>query len=188
MIGYICLNTEILIIAGISGKRIVLVFPLKLIQISLKFEIDEKQVNYFRMKNKTNRTMAAIFCLFSVALCKFSGNDLIENTNHLNINDNDVKQDHLPLSAQIITVPRVYISPCPESFRYTFNGKEWFGLVVIGKPAPRGIPSRLKIVLSVGFHLSSVSFRLVCGSLKYNHRISRFLIYFLIVISLIKSS
>lgn len=97
--------------------------------------------------------MAAIFCLFSVALCKFPEHSISQHSNHLETNS------VLPLSAQLVTVPRVYISPCPESFRYTFNGKEWFGLVVIGKPARRGIPSRLKVQLSVGFNYNSVSFR-----------------------------
>lgn len=102
--------------------------------------------------------MAAIFCLFSVTLCKFAGHDVVENTNNLNLDyNNHHQQETLPLSAQIVTVPRIYISPCPQSFRYTFNGKEWFGLVVIAKPAPRGVPSKLKVLLSVGFHLSSVS-------------------------------
>lgn len=105
--------------------------------------------------------MAAIFCLFSVTLCKFSGHDISQNSNHLSIHDNNEGGNSvMPLSAQFVTVPRVYISPCPESFRYTFNGKEWFGLVVIGKPARPGIPSRIKIQLSVGFHLSAVSFRI----------------------------
>lgn len=99
--------------------------------------------------------MAAIFCLFSVALCKFKNED-VSNGPIMSSDDANYSDKGIPLSAQLITVPRVYISPCPETFRYTFNGKEWFGLVVIAKPAHVGIPSRIKVVLSVGFQLNSV--------------------------------
>lgn len=97
--------------------------------------------------------MAAIFCLFSVALCKLTNQDISNNLNLSNEENSDLA---LPLSAQIITVPRVYISPCPESFRYTFNGKEWFGLLAVAQPAKIGIPSKTKVLLSLGFHLKSV--------------------------------
>lgn len=104
--------------------------------------------------------MAAIYCLFSVALCKISSQGVMENPSSLQY-DNEFKHDSvsiLPLSVQIITVPRAYISPCPEIYRYVhINGKEWFGLVVIPNPAARGIPSRLKVQLSIGFRLTSVS-------------------------------
>lgn len=95
--------------------------------------------------------MAAIFCLFSVAMCSSSHNDV---SNGLSLEGNGVAT---PLSAQIISVPRVYISPCPVAFRYAFNGREWFGLVVVGNPARAGIPSKLKVILSLGFHYSFVS-------------------------------
>lgn len=111
-----------------------------------------------------SENMAAIFCLFSVTLCKFSGNEapgiannLIKLEHNNNVNNVNQKDLTLPLSAQLVTVPRIYISPCPETFRFTFNGKEWFGLVVISKPARIGIPSRTRVVLSVGFNLSAVS-------------------------------
>lgn len=100
--------------------------------------------------------MAAIFCLFSVALCKLTNQGVSNETNLGNSNEKG-----MPLTAQLITVPRVYISPCPESFRYTFNGKEWFGLVVIAKTAPAGVPSRIKVILSVGLHLNSVCSRII---------------------------
>lgn len=99
------------------------------------------------------KNMAAIFCLFSVALCKMANRDISNDLNNSNDNNNNVA---MPLSAQIITVPRVYISPCPESFRYTFNGKEWFGLLVIAKPAPIGFASRTRVLLSIGLNLKAV--------------------------------
>lgn len=106
--------------------------------------------------------MAAIFCLFNIALCKFSDHDTSQSSFGLRFNDDTVKENSVsPLSAQFVTVPRVYISPCPESFRYTFNGKEWFGLVVIEKPALFEIPYRIKVQLSVGIRLSAVSFYLI---------------------------
>ena len=98
--------------------------------------------------------MAALFCLFSVTLCKLSNQNVSNDFNTRNDNNNSLAT---PLSAQIITVPRVYTSPCPESFRYTFNGEEWFGLLLIAKPAPIGTPSRTRVFLSVGVQLRSVS-------------------------------
>lgn len=98
--------------------------------------------------------MAAIFCLLGMTLCGLSSNG---DSNHLTTVENSGHNSVLPLNAQLITVPRVYISPCPESFRYTFNGKEWFALVVIRKPQTKGKISKIKVHLSVGFHLSSVS-------------------------------
>lgn len=99
--------------------------------------------------------MAAMFCLFSVLLCKLGSNEIVDHSNNQNLRHDPF----MPLNAQLITVPRVYNSPCPERFRYIFNGKEWLGLVVIKKPAPKGVISKLKIYLSVGFQLSSVSLR-----------------------------
>ena len=96
--------------------------------------------------------MAAIFCLFSVTLCKLSSHEI---TNEHQVNYDSVQ----PLSAQLVTVPRVYISPCPAYFRYTFNSKEWFGLLVIPRPAPRGFRSKLQVILSLGFQLHSVRCR-----------------------------
>lgn len=104
--------------------------------------------------------MAAIFCLFSVTLCKLAGQDLSESTTNLapNYNSNDNGGSVLSLtSPQIITVPRVYISPCPDSFRYTFNGKEWFGFLALPS-LQRRRPLRIKILFSVGIKLISVSF------------------------------
>jgi hypothetical protein len=101
--------------------------------------------------------MAAIFCLFSVTLCKLSSNEISnEPSNSLSDGSNQNNQV-MGLSAQLVTVPRVYISPCPEIFRYTFNGKEWFGLAVVPNPARRGITSRLKVILTLGFNFQSVS-------------------------------
>lgn len=117
--------------------------------------------------------MAAIFCLFSVTLCNLASNEVTDNS--INLSNENSRQDlAMSLNAQLITVPRVYISPCPESFRYTFNGKEWFGLIVVKKPAPRGTTSKLKVLLSVGFHFSSVSsgnanfFQNICSSTGFN--------------------
>lgn len=94
--------------------------------------------------------MAAIFCLFSVSLCRLA-----------NIVPNDINVDYynpiMPLSAQLVSVPRVYDSPCGNIFRYTFNGKEWFGLLSINNPAPIGTPSIITVILSVGVYLTRVS-------------------------------
>mgnify|MGYP003471444605 FL=1 len=97
--------------------------------------------------------MAAIFCLFSITLCKLAGQEVEVNeiSNRFGgDNDNQIA------SANIISVPRVYISPCPNSFRYTFNGKEWFGLLAL--PSARlGKTMKIKLLLSVGINLKSVS-------------------------------
>jgi hypothetical protein len=106
--------------------------------------------------------MAAIFCLFSVTLCKLAGHDVSNslsnnNNNYNNINNQDNGASVISLSApNVITVPRVYTSPCPESFRYTYNGREWFGLVAIPS-LPKGIPMRIRIIFTVGIRLPPVS-------------------------------
>lgn len=94
--------------------------------------------------------MAATLCLFSLAFCSVS-NEPNNNGNDLNSNQ------HLSLSAQVVSIPRTFVSPCPQSFRYTFDGQDWFGIVTITTPAPRGIPSIIKVILSVPVKLSSVS-------------------------------
>lgn len=91
-----------------------------------------------------------------MTLCNLGSNEIADNSVNLP-NENSRQHLVLPLRAQVISVPRDYFSPCPERFRYTFNGKEWFGLVVVKKPAPKGVLSKLKIQMSVGFHFSSVS-------------------------------
>lgn len=101
--------------------------------------------------------MAAIFCLIYVAFCTLSSTEISNDSNQLT--SENLKHDTvIPLNAQLVTVPRIYVSPCPKIFRYTFNGKEWFALIVIKNPAPKGFTSRIKIVLSVGVHLSAVSY------------------------------
>jgi hypothetical protein len=97
--------------------------------------------------------MAVIFCLFTLILCKLANNEISDTFIE---NDNAI-QNSVGLNAQLITIPRVYISPCPEVYRYTYNGKEWNGLVIIKRPTPKGVTSKIKIILSIGFHLSSVS-------------------------------
>lgn len=92
--------------------------------------------------------MATIFFMFSLTLCLASS---VTSPDHF------VPERVLPLSAQFVTVQRQLFSHCPEIFRYAFNGKEWHGLLVIARPAPKGVPSRLKVLLSIGFYLSSVS-------------------------------
>lgn len=99
--------------------------------------------------------MAAIFCLFSITLCKLAGQDVEVNEISNRFGGGDSNQI---ASANIITVPRVYISPCPNSFRYTFNGKEWFGLLAL--PSARlGKTMKVKLLLSVGINLKSVRFK-----------------------------
>lgn len=98
--------------------------------------------------------MAAIFCLFSITLCKLAGQDV--EVNEISNRFGDVSDNNQMTSAKIITVPRVYISPCPNSFRYTFNGNEWFGLMAL--PSKQlGKTMKIKLLLSVGIHIKSVS-------------------------------
>lgn len=93
--------------------------------------------------------MAAALCLFSIAFCNLSSESSSE-ANDLNSNQ------HLSLAAQVVSIPRTFVSPCPQSFRYTFDGQDWFGIVTVTTPAPRGIPSRIKVILSVPVKLNSV--------------------------------
>lgn len=92
--------------------------------------------------------MAAIFCLFSVTLCKLASQDVPESMSLSNNNQ------QLP-SPQLINVPRAYISPCPNYFRYTFNGKEWFGLLAV-PPLPLGRTFHMRVFLSIGMSYNSV--------------------------------
>ena len=99
--------------------------------------------------------MATALCVFSLILCKISNEDIsMSSKNALSENLNSGLG--IPLKTQVVNVPRFYISPCPEIFRYTFDGSAWMGLATIRKPAAKGINSKIKIVLSVGFHFSSV--------------------------------
>ena len=93
--------------------------------------------------------MDAALCVFSLLLCKISNDDI-------SINSNLDSGLGIPLKNQVVNIPRFYVSPCPEMFRYIFNGHEWMGLATIRKPAPKGKNSKIKILLSVGFHYSSV--------------------------------
>lgn len=101
--------------------------------------------------------MAAALCVFSLILCKIASDDISMYSNNA-LSENINSGLGIPLKAQVVNVPRFFISPCPEMFRYMFNGNEWMGLATINKPAPKGINSKIKIVLSVGFHFSSVRF------------------------------
>jgi len=92
--------------------------------------------------------MAAIFCLFSVTLCKLASQDVPDSMSLSNNNQ------QLP-SPQLINVPRAYISPCPNYFRYTFNGKEWFGLLAV-PPLPLGRTFHMRVFLSIGMSYNSV--------------------------------
>lgn len=101
--------------------------------------------------------MVATLCLLILVFCQL--------TSSIHIVPESIGQ---PLSVQFVTVQRHLFSHCPDIFRYSFNGKEWFGLLIIHRPAPKGVPSRLKVLLSIGFYLSSVSL------VSYYHRRSRF--------------
>lgn len=92
--------------------------------------------------------MAAIFCLFSVTLCKLASQDVPDSMSLSNNNQ------QLP-SPQLINVPRAYISPCPNYFRYTFNGKEWFGLLAV-PPLPLGRTFHMRVFLSIGMSYNNV--------------------------------
>ena len=96
--------------------------------------------------------MAAIFCLFSVTLCKLATQDVPESMSLSNTHHNSPQQP----TPQLINVPRQYISPCPNYFRYTFNGKEWFGLLAV-PPLPLGRTFHMKVFLSLGISYNSVS-------------------------------
>jgi hypothetical protein len=95
--------------------------------------------------------MAAIFCLFSITLCKLGGQE-IEN-HEISNRFGGIEKD---INPKIITVPRVYISPCPTAFRYTFNGNQWFGLLAVPS-LPLGKTLKIKLLLSLGINLKSVS-------------------------------
>lgn len=87
--------------------------------------------------------MAAVICMLSLALCDFSS---------------ELGHEVISLSNQVVSVPRTFDSPCPQSFRYTFDGQDWFGIVVIAKPDPRGVPSNVQVVITVPYKLHSVSY------------------------------
>lgn len=98
--------------------------------------------------------MAAIFCLFSVTLCKLASQEAPDSISLSNNNNNNLNSPQLP-SPQLINVPRAYISPCPNYFRYTFNGKEWFGLLAV-PPLPLGRTFHMKIFMSIPISYNNV--------------------------------
>lgn len=98
--------------------------------------------------------MAAIFCLFSVTLCKLATKEGPESIGLSNDNKNNIMP--MPLSTpQLISVPRMYTSPCPNYFRYTFNGKEWFGMLAVPSLA-LGKTFHMKVFLSIGINYNNV--------------------------------
>lgn len=101
--------------------------------------------------------MAVIFCLFAFTLCNHipADNQVIENYNEHSLN----YQKAGSLAAQIVSVPKNNISPCPQVFRYIFDGSEWAGALRVQNPAPRGYPSFLRVQMTVGFNYKSVSFK-----------------------------
>lgn len=98
--------------------------------------------------------MAAIFCLFSLTLCKLANEtpDIMPN----NVNNQPNFENIQPLSA-IVSVPRTYLSPCPETFRYTFNGNEWIGLIAVPNNKRLRKKLNIQIVLSVRVLIPTVS-------------------------------
>ena len=102
--------------------------------------------------------MAAIFCLFSLTLCKLANQvpDMLSNHEANNVDNHQNYESIQPLAA-IVSVPRTYLSPCPESFRYTFNGNEWIGLIAV--PNNKRFRKRLniQIILSVRVIINTVS-------------------------------
>lgn len=97
--------------------------------------------------------MASLFCLFSVALCNLNSQNSQGVENRAGFSD--IKNE-MPLASQFVTVPRVYTSPCPKFFRYTFNGQQWFGLIAMPS-VPTGRMLQLRVLLTIGFDLNSVS-------------------------------
>ena len=102
--------------------------------------------------------MAAIFCLFSLTLCKLSNQiaDTLPNHEENNIENQHNFNNIQPLAA-IVSVPRSYLSPCPESFRYTFNGNEWIGLVAVPNNKRLGKKINIQVILSVRVLINTVS-------------------------------
>lgn len=99
--------------------------------------------------------MAAIFCLFSITLCKLASKDAPDSMGLSNDNQNS----DLPISLskpQLIKVPNMYTSPCPNHFRYTYNGKEWFGLLAVPS-LPLGRTFHMRVFLSLGINYNHVS-------------------------------
>lgn len=98
--------------------------------------------------------MAAIFCLFSLTLCKLANEtpDIMPN----NIDSQHNYESVQPL-ATIVSVPRTYLSPCPETFRYTFNGNEWIGLIAVPNNKRLRKKLNIQIILSVRVLIHTVS-------------------------------
>lgn len=118
------------------------------------------------MKSNVNShlIMAVFFCLFPLYLCAYPADHQqmmmpnYQQQNHENSYDyrRPVALNALSLNSQIVSAPK-NISPCPRVFRYLYNGEEWEGRLRVDKPAPRGMPSFLRVEMSVGFKFNSVS-------------------------------
>lgn len=100
--------------------------------------------------------MAVIFCLFAFALCNLSEEHNQFNTNY-HQNQLNYQNKINSLNAQIVSVPKNFASPCPKVFRYIFDGDEWEGWLRVRNPAPRGLPSFLRVQMSIGINYNSVS-------------------------------
>jgi hypothetical protein len=98
--------------------------------------------------------MSAVLCLYLIS-CKISSDD---NPVYGSYQMNEIFSSHdaMPLRIANINIPQVYRSPCPGKFRYIFDGKEWMGIIMIKKPAPKGKKSKINVSLSLGFQLNSV--------------------------------
>lgn len=92
--------------------------------------------------------MTVIICHFFYILC---------NLSHESTHDS-IPLKGASLAVQTVSIHQNYISPCPKVFRYIFNGDEWQGLLHVKKTAPRGLPSFLRIQMTIGFNYSSVSY------------------------------
>lgn len=103
--------------------------------------------------------MAVIFCLFSLTLCKLANQtpEMLSSKEVNNIENQHNFENIQPLSA-IVSVPRTYVSPCPETFRYTFNGNEWIGLIAVPNNKRLGKKIKIQIILSVRVLIHTVSF------------------------------
>jgi hypothetical protein len=110
--------------------------------------------------------MAAIFCLFSVAMCKLANSNYSHDSlDYMNVNYRMAPRiDTMPLSANyddtfernFIPQDRKYISPCPGFFRYTNIENEWFGLMAL--PSSKlGVTMSVDIRLTVLAQLPTVS-------------------------------
>lgn len=130
-----------------------------------------------KSNDNSHQIMAVFFCLFPFSFCAYPANNqqMIINyqQNHNTNNNFDFRRGAALSNNQIVSVSKPNVSPCPRVFRYLFDGEEWEGRLQIEKPAPRGLPSFLKVEMSVGFKYNSVS----CSKKRFKIILIEFLFF-----------